>query len=285
MGTLFVVATPIGNLNDMTKRAIDTLKDADYILAEDTRQTLKLLNYFEIKNKLISYHKFNEEKKSNSIIDDLIEGKNIALVSDAGTPCISDPGYIIVKKARENNINVLTIPGCSAIIAALATGGLDTSSFAFYGFVPIEKKSKKELFDKIKRSDVKTKIVYESPKRILNFLSELKEEIPSSFVCVCSELTKVHEKYFYGIVNDVYNEINKDINNQKGEFVILISNEKENIKEDNISIESLILNEIINNNCSIKDAVNSLNNKNKNLSKKDIYNAGINLKNIMSKIK
>ena len=285
MGTLYVVATPIGNLNDMTKRAIDTLKDVDYILAEDTRQTLKLLSHFDIKNKLVSYHKFNEEKKSSSIIDDLKEEKNIALVSDAGTPCISDPGYVIVKKARENNINVLTIPGCSAIIAALSTGGLDTSSFTFYGFVPTEKKLKKELFNKIKKSDVKTKIVYESPKRILSFLNELQEEIPDAFVCVCSELTKIHEKYFYGIVNDVYNEINKDINNQKGEFVILISNEKEEVKEDSISIESLILNEIINNRCSIKEAVNSLNNKNKNLSKKDIYNAGINLKSIMSKIK
>ncbi len=173
MGTLFVVATPIGNLNDLSPRAIETLRIADYILVEDTRQTIKLLNHFDIKNKMVSYHKFNEKERSSEIISDLKDGKNVALVSDAGTPCISDPGYILVKVALENNIKVIGIPGCSAVITALSIGGLDTSSFTFYGFVPTENKPRKELFNKIKESDIKTKVVYESPKRIIKLLTDL----------------------------------------------------------------------------------------------------------------
>ena len=140
MGTLYVVATPIGNLSDMTERAIKTLTEVDYILCEDTRNSIKLLNHFNIKNKLIAYHKFNEQEKVNSIIKDLKEGKNIALISDAGTPCISDPGSIIVKQAKENKINVIGIGGISASITALSISGLHTTSFTFYGFFPREKK-------------------------------------------------------------------------------------------------------------------------------------------------
>ena len=174
MGTLYVVATPIGNLSDFSKRAIDTLKDCDLILAEDTRQTIKLLNHFDIKNKMISYHKYNEKSKSDEIINELKNGKNISLVSDAGTPCISDPGYILIKKARENNIEVIGIPGCSAIIDALSISGLDTSSFTFYGFVPTDNKSKDELFNEIKHSNVKVKVLYESPKRLIKLLENIK---------------------------------------------------------------------------------------------------------------
>ena len=281
MGTLFVVATPIGNLSDFSLRGIETLKTCDYILAEDTRQTIKLLNHFEIKNKMVSYHKFNEEKKSASVIEDLKSGKNIALVSDAGTPCISDPGYILVKHARENNIKVASVPGCSAVIAALSAGGLDTSTFTFYGFVPTENKPKKELFESIKHSNVKTKVVYESPKRIIKLLKDLKDEMPGCVICVASEITKVHESYEYGKIEDVYEKMKDNPDSLKGEYAILIQNEKEDEKESAISIEAMLVDIIIKEKCSIKDAIKILNEKQKDISKKDIYNASLNLKEIL----
>ncbi len=281
MGTLFVVATPIGNLSDFSLRGIETLKTCDYILAEDTRQTIKLLNHFEIKNKMVSYHKFNEEKKSASVIEDLKSGKNIALVSDAGTPCISDPGYILVKHARENNIKVACVPGCSALIAALSAGGLDTSTFTFYGFVPTENKPRKELFESIKHSNIKTKVVYESPKRIIKLLKELKDEMPGCVICVASEITKVHESYEYGKIEDVYEKMKDNPDSLKGEYAILIQNEKEDEKESAISIEAMLVDIIIKEKCSIKDAIKILNEKQKDISKKDIYNASLNLKEIL----
>lgn len=282
MGNLYVVATPIGNLNDLSPRAIETLKNSDLILVEDTRQTIKLLNYFDIKTKMVSYHKFNENKRTEEIIEDLKNGKNISLVSDAGTPCISDPGYILIKCARENNINVIGVPGCSAFVTALSVGGLDTSSFTFYGFVPSENKDKKALYDEIKHSSVSTKILYESPKRILKLLKELINEMPGSIVCVCSELTKLHEKSFYGKIEDVYEKMSDYPSIEKGEYVILLSNNPINEqKDDNLSIEALIIDEMVKNNCTIKDAVNILNLKNKDLSKREIYNASLKLKEIL----
>ena len=282
MGNLYIVATPIGNLSDLSPRAISTLENSDLILVEDTRQTIKLLNHFNIKTKMVSYHKFNEAKRTKEIIEDLKDGKNISLVSDAGTPCISDPGYILVKCARENNINIIGIPGCSAFVTALSIGGLDTSSFTFYGFVPTENKAKKELFDSIKRSTVKTKILYESPKRILSLLKDLISEIPGCMVCVCSEITKVHEKSFYGKIEDVYKKMTNDLSVEKGEYVVLISNETVlESKTNNLSVEALIIDEMIKENCTIKDAIKIVNEKNKTISKKDIYNASLRLKEIL----
>lgn len=282
MGNLFIVATPIGNLNDLSPRAIDTLTNSDLILAEDTRQTIKLLNHFNIKNKMISYHKFNEAKRTLKIIEDLKNGKNISLVSDAGTPCISDPGYILVKEARRNGINVLAVPGCSAVISALSVGGLDTSSFSFYGFVPIENKLKKELFEEIKTTKVKTKVIYESPKRILKTLEELSHEIPGSVVSVCSELTKVHENCIHGNIDQVIEKMKSNSNDLKGEYVILISNDPiTEDKNNNISLEAMIVDKMVKNSCSMKEAINHVNKENKNVSKKEIYNSSLKLKDII----
>lgn len=281
MGTLYVVATPIGNLSDFSPRAIKTLKESDLILVEDTRQTIKLLNHFDINTKMISYHKFNESKRTEEIIKELKLGKNISLVSDAGTPCISDPGYILVKKAREEKIDVIGIPGCSAVITALSIGGLDTSSFCFYGFVPTVTKDKKRLFDKIKYSDIKTKVIYESPKRIIKLLSEIKKEIPGCVVCVCNELTKVHENAVYGKIEEVYEKMSSNVDAEKGEYVILINNEP--IRSDateTISLEAKIVEEMKKNSCSLKDAIKKVSDKNEDVSKKDIYNASLNLKNM-----
>ncbi len=280
MGTLYVVATPIGNLADFSPRGVETLKRCDLILVEDTRQTIKLLNHFEIKNKMISYHKFNEAKRTKEVIEDLLSGKDIALVSDAGTPCISDPGYILVRKARENGIKVIGVSGPSAVITALSASGIDTSSFSFYGFIPTDNKGKKTLYDSLKKSDIATKVLYESPKRVLNSLKELSKEIPGCVVCVCSELTKVHESYIYGKIEDVIDMISKDPENIKGEYVIIVNNETQaNEKDENLSIEARLVDVLIKNKCTIKDAVNILG-CDKNISKKDVYKASLNLKDI-----
>lgn len=281
MGILYVVATPIGNLSDFSPRAIETLKASDYILVEDTRQTIKLLNHFNIKNKMIAYHKFNERQKVEKILLDLQNGMNISLVSDAGTPCISDPGYILISEARKHNIQVIGVPGCSAVITALSIGGLDTTSFTFYGFVPTDNKPKKALFEEIKHSNVKTKVLYESPKRILKLLEEIKYEIPGCAVCVCSELTKVHEKSISGKIEDVLNNLKDDPGVLKGEYVILISNDPSNDETKEISIEALIIDAVVKNGISIKEAINIINKEKTNLSKKDIYNAALNLKDIL----
>ncbi len=283
MGTLFVVATPIGNLNDLSPRAIETLKNADYILVEDTRQTIKLLNHFDIKNKMVSYHKFNERERISEIISDLKSDKNIAIVSDAGTPCISDPGYILVKKTLENDIKVIGIPGCSAVITALSIGGLDTSSFTFYGFVPTENKPRKELFNKIKISDIKTKVIYESPKRIIKLLKDLNNEMPGCVVSVCSELTKFHESCVYGKIDEVYEKMKDDPNSLKGEYVVLISNKPEKLEKSNISVEAMLIDVMVKENCSVKEAIGILNKQNDGISKKDIYNASLNLKDVLKR--
>lgn len=281
MGTLYVVATPIGNLGDFSKRAVDTLNNCDLILAEDTRQTIKLLNHFNIKTKMISYHKFNEKKRVDEIISLLENGKNISLVSDAGTPCISDPGYVIVNEVRKRNINIYGIPGCSAVITSLSISGLDTSSFSFYGFVPTDNKDRKKIFEDIKYSKIKTKVLYESPNRMLKLLKDLKQEFPKSIVCVASELTKIHEKCIYGSIEDVYANLENDKESLKGEYVLLISNNAIEKEENKYSIESMIVDCMIKNNYTIKEAINYLNNENDKLSKKDIYNASLNLKKIL----
>lgn len=282
MGILYVVATPIGNLGDFSKRAEDTLRESDLILVEDTRQTIKLLNYFDIKVKMLSYHKFNEKERVDEIIKFLNEGKNISLVSDAGTPCISDPGYILIKEALKNNIKVIGIPGCSAVITSLSVSGLDTSSFAFYGFVPTENKAKKELFERIKHSDISTKVIYESPKKIIKLLEYIKKEIPGCVVSICTELTKIHENTINGKIEEIYEKMKDDPNSFKGEYVVLINNKPLKEEKNVISTEALLVDLIVKNKCSLKDAIKILNDSNKNLNKKDIYNASLKLKNIIN---
>lgn len=284
MGNLYVVATPIGNLNDMTERAIGTLKEVDYILCEDTRTSLKLLNHFDIKNKLVSYHKFNEQDRSDSIINDLKKGMNIAVISDAGTPCINDPGEVIVRRAREEQIPVFGIGGISAVITALSISGLDSSSFTYYGFFPREKKDQNKIIEEIDRSDIKTFVFYESPKRIIKTLEILEKELPNIKVSISKELTKLHEKNYYGDIAKVLQKLKNDEKAQVGEYTFIIEKPKQIQKEENdISIEALLIDLIIKKNITIKEAVDIVNKENQNLSKKDIYNASLNLKSILNK--
>lgn len=282
MGILYVVATPIGNLSDITERAIKTLKEVDYILCEDTRTSLKLLNHFDIKNKLVSHHKFNEQEKKESIIKDLKEGKNIAVISDAGTPCISDPGEYLVKKARENNIQVIGIGGISASITALSISGLDTKTFTFYGFFPREKKEQKELIEEINNSNIKTYIFYESPKRIIKTIEILSKDFPNSKISILKELTKLHEKNYYGNIKEVLEMLKQDDKVIAGEYTFILEKElTKQKKEKKQTIESELIDIMIKSNITLKEAVDTLNKENKDLSKKEIYNASLNLKNIL----
>lgn len=222
-GKLFIISTPIGNLNDITLRAIETLKNVDYIVCEDTRVTNKLLNKYKIKGKLISYHSGNENKRRKEIIEILKSGKKVGLVSDAGTPCISDPGELIVKEAIKNGIDIEVIPGPSSIITSLVISGFKTTPFIFLGFFPRKKSEIENLIEKyffIKS----TLIFYESPHRILETLKILKDKFPERNAVIVKELTKIYEKIYRGKIKDIYYEIEK--NEIKGEYTILIENEE-----------------------------------------------------------
>ena len=216
-GKLYIVATPIGNLEDITLRALNILKNVDLIAAEDTRQTLKLLNHFEISKPLISYHRHNEDVKSNILIEKMKNGENIALVSDAGTPGICDPGEEVIKKAIEEEINVIPIPGACAFVNALITSGLDTKEFIFLGFLPLNKKLRKEKIEEIRKSE-KTIIIYEAPHKMKNTLIDLKETLKNRKIVLARELTKIHEEF---IRKDI-DELLENIDGLKGEMILII---------------------------------------------------------------
>ena len=222
MGILYLVATPIGNLNDITLRAIEVLKQVDIIAAEDTRHTLKLLNHLNIKKPLISYYREIEKTKSEILIKKILEGKNIALVSDAGTPAISDPGEEIVSEAIKNNIEIHPIPGACAFVNALICSGLNTKEFIFIGFLPTNNKEKKEKLNKLKNEN-KTLIFYESPHKIKITLENMLEIFGNRKIVLAKEISKIHEEFIRGTIDEVL-EKSKEI---KGEIVILIEGTKQ----------------------------------------------------------
>ncbi|MGP1608655.1 MAG: 16S rRNA (cytidine(1402)-2'-O)-methyltransferase [Clostridium sp.] len=222
-GTLFIVPTPVGNLEDITLRAIKVLKDVDYILAEDTRHSLKLLNHFNITNSLISYYKDVEKKKLQNIINDLKNGKDIALISDAGTPGISDPGNILIKEAIKENIKVTTLPGATALIPAIVTSNFDTTHFIFYGFLNNNTTKRKKELENILSFNFPT-IIYEAPHRILKTLKTISEIDEKTEICIAREISKIHEQYIYGTVTEVLEKLES----LKGEIVLIIYNAKEN---------------------------------------------------------
>ena len=282
MGTLYIVGTPIGNLSDMSTRAIATLNNVDYIACEDTRVSINLLRHFGINKKLVSYHKFNEKGKSNSIIDDLKNGQNVALISDAGCPCISDPGSILVNEAIINNIEVIAISGPSAAITALMVSGMDTSSFTFYGFLERENKKIIEQLELIKKDSSNIAIIYESPKRIIKTLEKVCEVLNDPFICLCNDLTKKFEKKYYGHVSEVIEELNNNPNYELGEYVLLV--EKNVINNENkdtfeVGIEGLIIDEMIKNNCTMKDAIKLVSEK-YHYSKNMVYEASLNIEKL-----
>ena len=236
-GILYLVATPIGNLDDITFRAINILKSVDLIAAEDTRHTLQLLNHFEIKKPLISYYKETEKIKAEILINKLNEGKDIALVSDAGTPAISDPGEEVVKEAIKNGIKIVPIPGACALVNALIASGLNTREFIFLGFLPTNNKEKNEKIEEIKNEN-KTLIFYEAPHKIDNTLKILYQILGNRRVVLAREITKIHEEFIRGNLEEL---VEKEQNN-KGEYVIIVEG-TEKINAEKIFLNNLTLEE------------------------------------------
>ena len=270
---LYLVSTPIGNLKDITFRAIDTLKKSDYILCEDTRVSKKLLDRYEIKSSLISYHKFNEKKILTKIISFLKSGKIISLISDAGTPNISDPGAILINECIKNNIKIYPIPGPSAVVTAVSISGF-SNKFFFYGFFP---EKKKILLNDLKYLSTlnSTLVFFVSPKKINKIIPELKKNFSGRQVVFCREISKLYEEFIRCDIDDL-----KIFSSElKGEMTIVISEEKNNksnsqklTESDKNSIKKMI------NKLSIKE-ITSLVSANRDVSKKEIYNYCLKLKN------
>ena len=223
-GVLYIVGTPIGNLKDITLRAIETLQNVDIILAEDTRQTLKLLNHLNISKQLISYHRHNEEAKVQMVVELLDAGKNIALVSDAGMPIISDPGQGLVRYLVENNYKIEVIPGVTALITAIVKSGMDSTRFSFEGFLSVSKKQRIKRLNELK-DDIRTMIFYEAPHKILYTLKDMYETFGQRDICICRELTKIHEEYRHTTFKDAIKDIEE--NGIKGEIVLIVEGRNE----------------------------------------------------------
>ena len=268
-GILYLVATPIGNLDDITLRAIKILQEVDIIAAEDTRHSLKLLNHLNISKPLISYHRHNEEIKSELLINNLLEGKNIALISDAGTPVISDPGEEIVKIALEKNIKIVPIPGACALITALIASGIDSKEFLFMGFLPTNKKNRKEKLAQIDKTS-HTIILYEAPHKLLSTLQDLNSFLENRKIVLARELTKIHEEFISGTAEELLNKLE----NPKGEFVIIIEKSNKNENNNINFLNDLSLEEhfdfYINQGFSKNEAIKKIA-KDKNVNKNEIY--------------
>ena len=241
MAKLYIAATPIGNLGDITLRALDTLKNADIIAAEDTRHTRKLLTHFEISKPLISYHEYSDIKKAEDIIDEIIQGKNVAFVSDAGTPAISDPGRMLVAIARKNNVEVEGVPGACAAVCAYSVAGLESKSFVFYGFLDDKQTKRISQIQELSALDFPV-ILYVSPHKLLKTLADIKEVSGErATLTILRELTKIHEEYLHGSADTLIRHFTE--NEPKGEFVMIMETEKERkeFSDDEIIAEVKLL--------------------------------------------
>ena len=220
-GKIYLVATPIGNLSDISIRAIETLKNADIIACEDTRNTIRLLNHFEIKGHLTSYHEYNKIDKAYELCEKVKEGKNIAFVSDAGMPAISDPGYELVEIAYKEGLEVTVVPGASAVVSALAISGISSRRFAFEGFLPADKNEKKEILTELSQES-RTIILYEAPHRLLKTLKELFEYMGDRNIAIVREITKLHEEVLRGKLADIIADYESEKIAIRGEYVLVI---------------------------------------------------------------
>jgi len=240
-GTLYIVATPIGNLDDITFRAFEVLKSVDFVLAEDTRHSKTLLSHLDISKPIRAFHEHNEREKTKAIISEIYSGKSIALISDAGTPLISDPGYFLVAQAKKEGLKVVPIPGPTALITALSASGLASDSFTFLGFLPSKQTARIKLLTGL-ADRTETIIFYESPKRVLATLTDMQTIFGDSReVCLAKELTKAFETIHTGSIPNIIEYLTIDQNHQKGEFVILISATNEiDLAEAEIQLDSLL---------------------------------------------
>lgn len=254
-GKLYVVATPIGNLADFSFRAVEILKQVDLIAAEDTRHAKLLLNHYGIHKPLVSLHQHNEEHTSQGLVDKLRAGENIALVSDAGTPLLSDPGLPLVKLAKQENLDVIPIPGACALIAALSASGLPVTRFTFEGFLPRTASARKSFFQE-KLADTSTWAFYESSHRIQAAMEDLAEIFPADHdIVIAREITKLHETILKAPLADALSAVQNDENMRKGEFVVIVAGRKDETDSRQLSTEQLKILRLLLKECSIKTAV------------------------------
>ena len=278
VGILYLCATPIGNLQDMTPRVVETLREVDLIAAEDTRNSIKLLNHFEIKTPMTSYHEFNKVEKALYLVEQLQMGKNIALITDAGTPAISDPGEILVRECQKANIKVTSLPGACALITALTLSGLNTRRFCMEGFLPADKKEKKEILEELKEES-RTMILYEAPHRLTKTLAELYEVLGDRELALCRELTKKFETVLKTTLKDAITYYEE--NEPRGEYVLVIEGKsREEKKQEMIeSWEKMSIEEHVEfyekQGVDHKDALKKVA-KDRGVSKRDIYQYLIN---------
>ena len=284
VGKLYIVATPIGNSKDMSPRGRQILADADMIAAEDTRRSMVLLNKLEIRNKLVSNHKFNEYGKAKYFINELLSGKNVAVISDAGTPCISDPGNELIRAAVEAGIRVVGVPGCCAAVTALSISGFDLSSFVFCGFFPRENAERRKLLEKLRRGDSRTFALYESPKRIMELVDFFIEAGADCRLCLCNDLTKLHELCFRGSPAEVKEQLLAKGNYDKGEYAVVIEVAESyvfNKVEHTVSAEAMLVDAMVSGGISAKEAVAAvLADENNSYSKNELKAAALNLKRL-----
>ena len=236
-GNLYIVATPIGNLRDITLRAVDTLKDVDFIAAEDTRVTIKLLNHLSIKKPMISCYRHNEPDRINTIVDRILLGENCALCCDAGTPAISDPGQLLVSKAIDMGIRIIPIPGPSAVISALSSSGLDSGRFCFEGFIPMNKKTRRNRLIAL-QNEQRTMVFYEAPHKLRRTLIDLRDYLGDREIVIARELTKIYEEFLYITLSEAISLYSE--HEPRGEFVVIVKG-LEVTKEAEVSIEEAVL--------------------------------------------
>ena len=265
-GTLYIVATPIGNLEDITYRAVRTLREVDLIACEDTRQTRKLLAHYGIDKPVISYHEHNEQSRSVDLVAEVQAGKNIALVSDAGTPLIADPGFRLVARAREAGMPVVPIPGPSAALAALSASGLPTDSFVFYGFLPAKAGQRRKALEDLRSLDMSI-VLYEAPHRILAALEEIDAVLGARPIMLAREITKLHEEFLGGTAAEL-TELLAKRDSVRGEFTIVIGR-GETIAQEDSTIEEAVQ-ELIRNGVGRMDALKQVARR-RGLSKREVY--------------
>lgn len=281
-GTLYIVATPIGNSRDMSERGREILETADLIAAEDTRRSVVLLNKLGIRGELSANHKFNEHGKAKWFLAQLLSGKSVAVITDAGTPCISDPGNELIKTAIENGVRVVGVPGACAAVTALSISGFDLSTFFFYGFFPRENADRRRVLDMMRKGDTKTYAFYESPKRIMGAVEFLIDAGADVQLCLCNDMTKLHETTFRGTPTEVREALLAKGSYEKGEYAMIVEvadgyrlREVEHIS----SPEALLVDCMVQNDCTAKDAMKLLlKDENNTYSKNELYAASLSLK-------
>ena len=283
-GKLYIVATPIGNSRDMSPRGREILSTVDIIAAEDTRRSMVLLNKLEIRNRLVSNHKFNEYGKAKYFINEMLSGKSVAVITDAGTPCISDPGNELIRAAVEAGIPVIGVPGCCAAVNALSISGFDLSSFLFYGFFPRENADRRKLLEKLRRGDTRTFAFYESPKRIMELVDFFIDQQAQVRMCLCNDMTKLHEMAFRGTPVEVKEQLLAKGNYDKGEYAVIVEVAEEyvfNKKEHTVSAEALLVDAMVRDGLSSRDAVAAvLSDENNSYTKNELKAAALNLKRL-----